>query len=131
MIKQSLKDNQVHISIDHKDFSYRIPLKKIGNSIDWKIGEKGETEIVMKKVSTWTLQLFTKNVTDDKYVTQFEYIVQEHAPGNMIDWEETITAVKVQNEYNQMIKANQIANNPMTQDEIIASLNSKYQLDIT
>ena len=65
MIKHALKDNLVSISIAKTDFSYRIPIKKIGNTIDWKIGEKGTEGIVIKSVSTWTLQLFTKNITED------------------------------------------------------------------
>ena len=76
MIKHSLIDNLVYISIDNVDFSYRIPIKKIGNSIDWRIGVKGTAGIVMKNVSTWTLQLFTKNITDNKYVNQFKSILE-------------------------------------------------------
>ncbi len=131
MIKQSLKDNQIHLSIDNMDFSYRIPLKKIGNTVDWKIGKKGNEGIVMKHVSTWALRLFTKNVLDEKLIKQFEHIVQAHAPGNTIDWEETFTAIDVQNEYNSLIKSNSAAENKLSEEEIILTLNSKYKLDIT
>ncbi|HLW29735.1 MAG TPA: hypothetical protein VKX29_02685 [Brumimicrobium sp.] len=123
MIKHSLKDEQVHLSIDNMDFSYRIPVKKIGNTIDWKIGEKGSETIVMKDVSSWALKLFTKNVSEEKYITQFTYIVKEYAPKNNIDWDETLMAINVQNEYNNM------ANNKVDNQEIISTLNEKYKLD--
>ena len=84
MIKHSLKDNLINVSIDKKDFSYRIPVKKIGNAIDWRIGEKGTKGIVIKNVSTWTLQLFTKKTTEDKYIKQFKSIVQEYSANNTI-----------------------------------------------
>lgn len=123
MIKHSLKDEQVHLSIDNMDFSYRIAVKKIGNTIDWKIGEKGSETIVMKDVSSWALKLFTKNVSEEKYITQFTYIVKEYAPKNNIDWDETLMAINVQNEYNNM------ANNKVDNQEIISTLNEKYKLD--
>ena len=48
MIKHTIKDNLIYISISKKDFSYRIPIKKIGNVIDWRIGENGTKSIVIK-----------------------------------------------------------------------------------
>lgn len=129
MINQSLKDDQIHLSIDNVDFSYRIPVKKIGQTIDWKIGEKGNEGIEMKHVSKWTLKLFTKNVTDESFITQFENIVKEHAPDNTIDWEETQMAIKVQNEYNSLTLG--IAENKLKIKEVISLLNEKYKLDIT
>ncbi|MDE0772456.1 MAG: hypothetical protein OSB25_09685 [Salibacteraceae bacterium] len=130
MIKHSLIDNLVYISIDNVDFSYRIPIKKIGNSIDWRIGVKGTAGIVMKNVSTWTLQLFTKNITDNKYVNQFKSILEEHSTNNTIDWEDTLLAVIIQNEYNKLIAANNItAEKKNSEDEIISMLKKKYKLD--
>ena len=112
------------------DFSYRIPIKKIGNSIDWRIGVKGTAGIVMKNVSTWTLQLFTKNITDNKYVNQFKSILEEHSTNNTIDWEDTLLAVIIQNEYNKLIAANNItAEKKNSEDEIISMLKKKYKLD--
>lgn len=129
MIKHSLIDNLVYISIDNVDFSYRIPIKKIGNSIDWRIGVKGTAGIVMKNVSTWTLQLFTKNITDNKYVNQFKSILEEHSTNNTIDWEDTLLAVIIQNEYNKLIAANITAEKKNSEDEIISMLKKKYKLD--
>ena len=129
MIKQSLKDDLLNVSIDKKDFSYRIPIKKIGNSIDWKIGEKATKGIVLKNVSSWTLQLFTKKVTEEKYVKQFIKIVQEHSPENTINWDETLLAVKIQNDYNWLITSNNTAETKVSEDEIISILKKKYNLD--
>lgn len=128
MIKHSLKDNSIHISIENMDFSYRIPIKKIGNRIDWRIGEKGKTGIVMKDVSTWTLQLFTKNVTEDKFIKQFKSIVQEHAPNNAINWDDTLSAVVVQNEYSRLVTINNSAEEKMTDDDILSILEEKYKI---
>ena len=125
MIKNKLTDKQVHLSIDNMDFSYRIPVKKIGNTVDWRVGEKGTDGIVLKQVSTWALQLFTKKITEEKYVTYFKNIVQEHAPNNTINWDLTIDAVNIQNEYNQLIAAE----NKTSEEDIIASLKKKYKLD--
>jgi hypothetical protein len=110
------------------DFSYRIPIEKIGKTISWKIGEKGTEGIVMKNVSTWTLQLFTKNATDDKYVQQFKSIVQEHAPKNSIDWKETQLAVTIQNEYNSRVAVNTKASKKLEDSEILSILEKKYNL---
>jgi len=129
MIKHSLIDNLVYISIDNVDFSYRIPIKKIGNSIDWRIGAKGTAGIVIKSVSTWTLQLFTKNITENKYVNQFKSILEEHSTNNTIDWEDTLLAVIIQNEYNKLIAANITAEKKISEDEIISMLKKKYKLD--
>jgi hypothetical protein len=128
MIKHSLKDNLIHISIENMDFSYRIPKKKIGNRIDWRIGEKGRTGIVIKDVSTWTLQLFTKDVTDDKYIKQFKTIVQELAPNNAINWDDTLQAVAAQNEYNKLVAVNTNAEEKMTDDEILSLLEKKFDI---
>lgn len=128
MIKHALKDKLIHLSIDNVDFSYRIPVKKIGNTVDWRIGEKGTEGIVMKDVSTWALQLYTKNVSYDKYLAQFKEIVQEYAENNKINWEVTMTAIAIQNEYNTLIKANVTAEEKMSEVEIISNLKKKYKL---
>lgn len=128
MIKHSLKDNLIHISIENMDFSYRIPKKKNGNRIDWRIGEKGRTGIVIKDVSTWTLQLFTKDVTEDKYIKQFKTIVQELAPNNAINWDDTLQAVAAQNEYNKLVAINTAAEEKMTDDEILSILEKKFDI---
>ena len=124
MIKHSLKDKQIHISIENKDFSFRIPVKKSANTVDWRIGEKGTEGIVMKQVSTWALQLFTKKITEEKYVVQFKSIIQEYASNNTINWEATIDAVNIQNEYNQLVA---IGNN-LSETDIIADLKKKYKV---
>ena len=129
MIKHSLKDKLIYISIDKIDFSYRIPIKKLGNTIDWRIGKKGAKGIVIKNVSTWTLHLFTKDTTEDKYIKQFKSIVQEHASNSTINWEETLLAVNIQNEYNCLITTNITAEKKIDEDEIISILNKKYKLD--
>ncbi len=128
MIKHSLKDKLIHISIENKDFSYRIPKKKIGNRIDWRIGEKGTTGIVIRDVSTWTLQLFTKEVTEDKYIKQFKNIVQELAPNNAINWDDTLQAVAAQNEYSKLVAINTAAEEKMTDDEILSILEEKFDI---
>lgn len=123
MINHTLNDNILSISIANKDFSYRISLKKLGNRIDWKIGGKDSENIIIKDVSTWALQLFTKTVTEAQYVKQFKSIVQEYCPNNAIHWDDTFLAVKIQNEYNVLSKTGQ------NQNEIIATLTDKYDLD--
>mgnify|MGYP000456187949 CR=1 FL=1 len=79
MIKQSIKENILYLSISNEDFSYRIPVEKLGTPIDWKVGQKGTKGIVFENVSKWTLQLFTKKVTEGKYVKEFVAIIQEVA----------------------------------------------------
>lgn len=128
MINHSLKDNLISLSIANIDFSYRIPVNKIGKTVSWKIGETGTEGIVMKNVSKWTLQLFTKNTTEDKYVQQFKSIVQEYAPKNSIDWKETLLAVNIQNEYNLLVAANATAQKKMDDNEILSILEKKYNL---
>lgn len=128
MIKHSQKDNLVYIAIAKIDFSYRIPIKKIGNAIDWKIGSKETEGIVIQNVSTWTLQLFTKKTTDEKYIKQFTGIVQEYAPQTTINWADTILAVNIQNEYNWLVRTNNEAQEKITENEIISNLKKKYKL---
>ena len=128
MIKHSLKDNLLYTSIAKTDFSYRIPVKKIGNTIDWKIGEKETEGIVIKNVSTWMLQLLTKKTTEDKYIKQFKSIIQEHSPNNTINWEETLLAVKIQNEYNWLTTTNVSVEKKMEENDVISTLKKKYKL---
>lgn len=123
MINDSLKDDVVHVSIDNMDFSYRIPLQKLGKIVKWRIGKYGTEGIVMKNVSKWTLQLFTKTEMEDKYLEQFKSIVQEYASGNSIDWKETILAVYVQHAYNRLKTAGEL-----DEDEMISALEEKYNL---
>lgn len=129
MIKHSLKDDLIYISIDKIDFSYRIPIKKIGNTIDWRIGEKGTKGIVIQNVSTWTLHLFTKKTTEDKYIKQFKGIVQEYCSDSKINWEDTLLAVNIQNEYNWLVTTNSTAEEKISEEEIILKLKTKYKLD--
>ena len=129
MIKHSIKDNLISLSIDKTDFSFRIPVKKIGNTIDWRIGENGTTCIIIKNVSTWTLQLFTKKTTEEKYIKQFKNIVQEHGPKNTINWEDTLLAVIIQNKYNWLITTNETADKKVSVDEIISILKKQFKLD--
>ena len=128
MINHSLKDKLVSVSIANIDFSFRIPVKKMGNTVNWRIGEKGTEGIVMKNVSTWTLQLFTKNITEEKYIQQFKTIVQEYAPNNSIDWKETLLVVNIQNEYNLAIIANATAQEKIDDNEILSILENKHEL---
>jgi len=129
MIKHSLKDNLIYISINKTDFSYRIPIKMIGNTIDWRIGEKGTKGIVIKNVSTWTLRLFTKKTTEYKYIKQFINLVQEHCSSSNINWEDTLLAVNIQNEFNWLITTNNAAEKKIEEDDIISNLIKKYKLD--
>jgi hypothetical protein len=129
MIKHALKDDLISLSINKTDFSYRIPIKKIANTSDWKIGAKETKGIIMKNVSTWMLQLFTKKMTADKHIKQFKSIVQEYVPTNTINWEDTLMAVNIQNEYNWLITTNATAEEKNSEDEIIAILKKKYKLD--
>ncbi len=131
MIKHSIKDDTLLIAINKKDFSYRIPVKKIGNSIDWIVGEKSKKGIVIKNVSTWTLQLFTKKVTEEKYIKQFISIIQEISTDNSIDWESTLFAVEVQNKYNWMISSNKESSEKLSEKEIISNLIEKYKITST
>lgn len=124
MIKHELKDNVVHVSIAKKDFSFRIPVEKIGNTIDWKIGAKDSEGIQIKNVSTWTLQLFTKKITEEKYIKQFKSIVQEYCPKNAVNWEDTFMAVNAQNDYNWLKSTND-----KTEDEVILVLKEKFNFD--
>ena len=128
MIKHSVKGNILNISIKGVDFSYRIPLNKLGNTSDWRIGKKEVESIVMKSVSTWALQLFTKKVTEIKYITQFQSIVQEHCPDNTINWEDTLLAVNIQNKYNWLITSNATAKKKIVENELISTLKKKYKL---
>jgi len=129
MIKHTIKDNLIYISISKKDFSYRIPIKKIGNVIDWRIGENGTKGIVIKNVSTWTLRLFTKKITEEKYIQQFKNLVQEHASNNNINWEDTLLAVNIQNEFNWLITNNNLSKKKGEENDIISNLIKKYKLD--
>jgi hypothetical protein len=123
MIKHSVKGEVLHISIENMDFSYRIPLQKLGKLIKWRIGKDGTDGIVMKNVSNWMLKLFSNKTTDDKHLEQFKNIVQEYAPGNSIDWNETVLAVNVQREYNRLQ-----VEDKMEEMEIILNLEEKYKL---
>lgn len=129
MIKQTLKENLLYISIDNVDFSYRIPIKKMAKTIDWRIGEKGTAGIVIKGVSKWALQLFTKNITDPKYVTQFKNIVQEHCSENTINWDDTFLAVNIQNEYHSLVATNKTTDKILSEDEIISNLKKRFKLN--
>ncbi len=128
MIKHTLKDDLIHISIAKTDFSFRIPFKKIGNTIDWKIGEKGAEGIVIKGVSKWTLQLFTNKLTDVKHIREFISIVKEYCPSNTINWDDTLVALNIQNEYNWLTTKNNAAEKNIKENEIISNLKTKYKL---
>lgn len=129
MIKHSIKDDLLYISIAKTDFSYRIPVSKIANTIDWKIGEKGTDGIIIKTVSKWILQLFTKAITEEKYIKQFKSIIEELNPKNSINWADTLSAVNIQNEYNWMVKTNSTAKEKISEEEIISTLKKKHKLD--
>ncbi|MBU2020567.1 MAG: hypothetical protein KJ941_13045 [Bacteroidetes bacterium] len=122
MIKHSKVEELIHVSIENTDFSYRIPLQKLGKTIKWVIG-KNETEgIALRNVSIWTLKLFTKNVTDLKYVEEFQEIMQHYVPKNSIDWNETLLALEVQNEYNKL------KHSEMEESELISILENKFKI---
>lgn len=123
MIKHSITDNLLHISIDNMDFSYRIPVQKLGKTMKWTIGKNEDEGIEMKNVSKWALQIFSKKPLDEKYLDQFQKIIQEVAVGNSIDWKETKLAVSVQQDYAQLK-----ANSKMSEKEIISILEEKYIL---
>ena len=98
MIKQSLKDQILHINIANLDFSFRIPISKLGVIINWRIGENKSKGIIIDSVSKWAIQLFTNKVTELKYVSQFQNIVLQHSPKCPINWGNTFLAVNIQNE---------------------------------
>ncbi len=124
MIKQELLDNQIHLSIAGKDFSYRIPTEKIADICTWKIGKSGNDEqIVIQNVSKWALKLFTKNVTTENYIEDFKAIVTENSGQNNIDWKATYLAIKVQNRYNWL------SSNNDNETEILLAIKEKYMLD--
>lgn len=128
MIKQSLKDQILHINIANLDFSYRIPTSKLGDIINWRIGENKSKGIVIDSVSKWAIQLFTNKVTELKYVRQFQNIVLQHSPECAVNWENTFLAVSIQNDYNWQKSSSNTAKIKISEDEIIANLKQKYKL---
>jgi hypothetical protein len=128
MIKQSLKDQILHINIANLDFSYRIPTSKLGAIINWRIGENKLKGIVIDSVSKWAIQLFTNKVTELKYVRQFQNIVLQHSPECAVNWENTFLAVSIQNDYNWQKSSSNTAKIKISEDEIIANLKQKYKL---
>ena len=128
MIKQSLKDQILHINIANLDFSYRIPTSKLGDIINWRIGENKLKGIVIDSVSKWAIQLFTNKVTELKYVRQFQNIVLQHSPECAVNWENTFLAVSIQNDYNWQKSSSNTAKIKISEDEIIANLKQKYKL---
>jgi hypothetical protein len=127
MIKHELKDNQLHISIENKDFSYRIPLNKLERLIDWKVGKDKSNLVVVKDVSKWALKLFTRNITTMDDVRQFKGIVQQYCPDNTIDWVETEKAVNIQSHYSNLIL--DLKKENLSEVQIIANLKKKYKID--
>ena len=128
MIKQSLKDQILHINIANLDFSYRIPTAKLGDIINWRIGENKSKGIVIDSVSKWAIQLFTNKVTELKYIRQFQNIVLQHSPICAVNWENTFLAVSIQNDYNWQKSSSNTAKIKVSEDEIIAKLKQKYKL---
>ena len=128
MIKQSLKDQILHINIANLDFSYRIPTAKLGDIINWRIGENKSKGIVIDSVSKWAIQLFTNKVTELKYIRQFQNIVLQHNPICAVNWENTFLAVSIQNDYNWQKSSSNTAKIKVSEDEIIAKLKQKYKL---
>tara|TARA_B110000027_G_C15857179_1_gene185302 strand:+ start:151 stop:540 length:390 start_codon:yes stop_codon:yes gene_type:complete len=128
MIEQSLKDQILHINIANLDFSYRIPTSKLGDIINWRIGENKSKGIVIDSVSKWAIQLFTNKVTELKYVRQFQNIVLQHSPECAVNWENTFLAVSIQNDYNWQKSSSNTAKIKISEDEIIANLKQKYKL---
>jgi len=127
MIKHELKDDQLHISIENKDFSYRIPLSKLESLIDWKVGRDKSNVLIIKNVSKWTLKLFTRNITTMNDVREFKGIVQQYCPDNTIDWAETEKAVNVQSHYANLVL--DLKKENLSEVQIIANLKKKYKLD--
>ena len=127
MIKHELKNDQLHISIENKDFSYRIPLNKIEDLINWKIGKDVTNNILIKNVSKWTLKLFTNNFTTIEHVKQFKGIVKQYAPENTIDWLKTEKAINIQSHYSNL--ALDLKKESPSEGAIIAKLKKKYQID--
>ena len=128
MIKHELKDNLLYVSIANMDFSYRIPVKKLGKTMSWKIGEKELGNIVIEGVSAWTVQLFSKSTATDNYIKQFKGLIHEHCPENEINWEDTLMAIKIQHEYDLLSKTKNAGKNDNTQNEILSFLADKYKL---
>ena len=127
MIKHELKNDQLHISIENKDFSYRIPQNKLEDLIDWKIGKDKSNLIVIKNVSKWTTKLFTKSITTMEDVKQFKGIVQIYCPDNTINWVETEKAINIQSHYSNLV-LDLKKENP-SEEAIIAKLKKKYDLE--
>lgn len=127
MIKHDLKNDQLHISIENKDFSYRIPMAKIENAMDWKVGKNTDRQIVLKNVNKWVMKFFTNNFTTLDHVKAFKGIVQQYLPNNSIDWIETEKAINVQSHYANLV-LDLKKQNP-SEDQIIDTLKKKYQID--
>ncbi len=129
MIKHALKEGIVHLSIDKKDFSHRIPVEKLGKAIQWNIGEEGSELISIKNVSKWMLRLMTQKITDEQSILHFKSIVQHYCPISNIDWKATLMAINIQNEFNSRMAAQKSSPYPLSQDEIIFLLEEKYELN--
>ncbi len=127
MIKHELKNDQLHISIEKKDFSYRIPLNALEDLIDWKVGKDKSNPIIIKNVSKWTTKLFTKGITTIENVKQFKGIVQQYCPDNTINWGETEKALNIQSHYSNLVL--DLKNENHSEISIIAKLKKKYDLE--
>lgn len=127
MIKHELQNDQLHISIENKDFSYRIPHSKLEDLIDWKIGKDKSNSIVVKQVSKWATKLFTNGMTTQDHFKQFKGIVQRYCPENTIDWIETEKAINIQSHYSNLTL--NLKKENLSEVQIMATLKKKYKLD--
>jgi len=55
--------------------------------------------------------------------------VQKHCADNTINWDETLLAVNIQNEYNWLIKTNSKAEEKINESDIILNLKKKYKIN--
>lgn len=127
MIKHELKNDQLHISIEKKDFSYRIPVNKLEYLIDWKVGKDKSNSIVVKSVSKWATKLFTKGITTLEHFKQFKGIVAQYCPDNTIDWVETEKAINIQSHYDNLKL--DLKKENLSEEAIIAKLKKKYDFE--
>lgn len=124
MLNYEIINDYIKIPYSNKRPRYSVELRKLGESIDWRIVEYYNEPIIVKNVSHWVMHLFVSKNLSVEFAIEFQELIKKLCPENKIDWIATERAIKMHEAYRLLLDDN----NTIEPLDILKSLKLKFNI---
>lgn len=139
MVKFIEEKHEFLLDLSPREKEYPVAKERLGRAADYNLTYMvAPHDLVFKNVSELILHLTTTRGISEEYAVKLGEFIKTHAPENQIDWDSTYKALRVYQEYTELVKPTlpkkgegllqNILERSDNRKTIVTSLKAKYNL---